>query len=355
MKALMKTCLIASASFLALTTPTALAQEKVAAAPEKWDPDYEPPRMPDGTPSFAGVWSKASLTVLERGSQFDDLVIAPAEARAIEQGNAQRREAADQPSDPDAGAPEAGNNPGGYNSFWTDPGTNIGVIDGEFRSSWIIDPADGKIPYTEAGQKEAFDARQESRENFDDPEIRMAGERCTVGFGSTGTPPMLNVLYNNHIQFFQDDDVIAVLAEMNHNARMVRMNDDPLSAEMNPWLGDSVGHWEGDTLVVKTTNFHPQNSVRSAIRHYLYLQPDSEVVERFTRVADDVIHYEFTVTDPDLFTQPWTAEMPLWRTDENIYEYACHEGNYALPGILAGARRKEMEAVQMEKSDQADG
>lgn len=341
--------LMSVAGCLALTLP-ALAQDQEPTAPPKWDKTYEPPRLPDGTPSFEGVWSKASLTVLERSPQFKSLAIEPAVARAIEQGRAAASERANQPTDPDAGAPDAGSNPGGYNSFWTDPGTHMGTIDGEYRSSWIIDPADGQIPYTEAGKKEAFDARQEARENFNDPEIRMAGERCTVGFGSTGAPPMLNVLYNNNMQFFQAPEMVSILVEMNHNARMIRMDAEHRSAQLSPWLGDSIGHWEGDTLVVETTNFHPQNSVRSAIRHYLYLQPDSLVEERFTRVADDVIHYEFTVTDPDLFTQPWKGEMPLWKAEGPIYEYACHEGNYALPGILAGARRKEAEAAAKSSS-----
>ncbi|MAK59897.1 MAG: hypothetical protein CMK09_02855 [Ponticaulis sp.] len=346
MKSLLKTCLAATASLLVLTTPSATANDAAPAGPEKWDPNYEPPRMPDGTPSFDGVWSKASLTVLERTPQFDELVISPAAAQAIESGRAQAMEAANRPSDPDAGAPPAGSNPGGYNSFWTDPGTSIGVVNGEYRSSWIVDPADGKIPYSEAGRKEAMDARTEMRENFSNPEVRSAGERCTVGFGSTGAPPMLNVLYNNHVQFFQAPEVVSILVEMNHNARMVRMNADYREGENYQWLGDSIGRWEGDTLVVTTTNVHPQNSVRSAIRHYVYLQPDSVVEERFTRVADDTMLYEFTVTDPDLFTQPWKGEMPLWKTDEQIYEYACHEGNHALPGILAGARRKEAIAAE---------
>ena len=346
MSASLKACLLATAIATGLVAAPTFAQTDEVSAPASWDPEYSPPRMPDGTPSFEGVWSKASLTVLERTPQFDGLVVEPAKARAIESGRAAAMERANEASDPDAGAPPAGSNPGGYNSFWTDPGTNIGVIDGEFRSSWIIDPVDGKIPYTEAGQKEAFDARQEARENFNDPEIRMAGERCTVGFGSTGAPPMLNVLYNNHVQFFQTPEVVSILVEMNHNARMIRIGEDFREDAMAQWLGDSVGEWDGDTLVVTTTNFHPSNSVRSAIRHYVYLQPDSVVEERFTRVADDAIHYEFTVTDPDLFSQPWKGEMPFWRTDEQIYEYACHEGNHALPGILAGARRKEALAAE---------
>jgi hypothetical protein len=152
---------------------------------------------------------------------------------------------------------------------------------------------------------------------------------------------MLNVLYNNHIEFYQKPDRIAILVEMNHNTRMVRINEEHRPDAMRQWLGDSVGHWEGDTLVVNTTNFHPDNSPRSAIRHYLYLSPDAKVEERFTRVSDNTILYEFTVEDPEIFTQPWKAQMPLWKAEGPIYEYACHEANYSLPGILAGARREE--------------
>ncbi len=313
-------------------------------APQAWDPDYEPPRMADGTPSFAGVWSKASLTVLERTPQFSDLVIAPAVARAIENGQAMAIEASQGPTDPNAPPPEAGQDVGGYNTFWMDMGERIGVVNGEYRSSWIVDPADGKVPYSENGQN-ALQAAIASR-TFDDPEARSAGERCTVGFGSSGGPPMLNVLYNNHVQFFQTADVVSILVEMNHNARMIRLNETHRAPEMQQWLGDSIGHWEGDTLVMETTNFHPDNLYRGAIRHRILLEEDTIVEERFTRVADDVIFYEFTVNDPDLFTQPWRGEMPLWAAEGPIYEYACHEGNYSLPGILAGARREERLAAE---------
>lgn len=340
-----------AAGIVMLSAPAAIAQDAEPAGPPAWDPNYEPPRMPDGTPSFAGIWSKASLTVLERVPQFSDLEVSPAVAIAIEQGREAQMEASRQPTDPNEGAPEAGAGVGGYNTFWMDPGAHFGVVDGQIRSSWIVEPADGKIPYSEEGRAEAMAAREEARENFDDPEVRMAGERCTVGFGSTGTPPMLNVLYNNHVQFFQTPDTVSILAEMNHNARMVRIGEEHRGPALRQWLGDSVGHWEGDTLVVETTNFHPSNSVRSAIRHYVYLQPDTMVEERFTRVADDTIFYEFTVTDPDLFTQPWRGEMPLWRTEGPIYEYACHEGNYSLPGILAGARRQEALAAEAAEAE----
>ena len=341
--ALKKLCAAGALSVLACgTASNCLAQD----APPSWDPQYEPPRMPDGTPSFAGVWSKASLTVLERTPQFADLIIAPAVARAIENGQAAAMEASRGPTDPDAPAPEAGQNVGGYNTFWMDPGDRIGIVDGEYRSSWIVDPTDGQVPYSDAGQAAMRAAM--GRRSFDDPEVRSAGERCTVGFGSTGGPPMLNVLYNNHVQFYQTENVVSILVEMNHNARMVRLNESHRSPEMRQWLGDSVGHWEGDTLVVETTNFHPGNLVRGAIRHRLYMQEDTVVEERFTRVADDVIFYEFTVTDPDIYDQPWRGEMPLWAAEGPIYEYACHEGNYSLPGILAGARREEALAREAE-------
>ena len=175
-------------------------------APAKWDPNYEPPRLSNGKPSFAGIWSKASLTTLERTEDWPNLVLTPEEARIIEAGNAAFMAAGDAPTDPDEGAPKAGEDPGGYNSFWFDQGEHLGVVDGEYRSSWIVDPADGKLPYSENGRKILGAWFAKSRGNFDDPEIRPNGERCTVGFGSSGTPPMLNVLYNNHIQFYQQAD-----------------------------------------------------------------------------------------------------------------------------------------------------
>ncbi len=332
---------------LSLAAPIAAHVQSIQ-APEKWDPDYEPPRMPDGTPSFDGVWSKSSLTTLERPDNFDELVIPPAVAQGLERRNAQMAEASNLPTDPNEGAPEAGQGVEAYNTFWMDPGTHYGVINGEYRSSWVVDPADGKLPYSEDGRKRigANRARRASSGSADHPEQRSSGERCTVGFGSSGAPPMLNVLYNNNIQFFQAPDVVSILVEMNHNARMVRLGGEYRTDDLHQWLGDSIGHWEGDTLVVETTNFHPEHSMRGAIRHFMYLEPDTVVEERFTRVADDVIFYEFTVTDPDLFTQPWKGEMPLWKAEGPIYEYACHEGNYSLPGILAGARREEAEAAE---------
>ena len=313
------------------------------AAGEKWDPAYEPPRTADGHPSLEGTWTNASLTTLERPSQFPNLVVDEKSAVAMAEFRRQMTEQGSQPTDPDAPAPESGNNVGGYNTFWMDPGDRVAKVDGEYRSSWIVDPADGKLPLTAKGKEMlTTTAGEESLfDDFDNPEVRSAGERCTVGFGSTGGPPMLNVLYNNHYQFVQTPETVAIRVEMNHNTRLVRLADEHLPGSMPGWLGDSVGNWDGDTLVVKSTNFHPGNTLRTAIRHRLYLSPDAEVVERFQRVSDDEIFYRFTVTDPEIYTQPWTGEMVLTLDDKPMYEYACHEGNYAMPGILAGARRQE--------------
>ena len=152
---------------------------------------------------------------------------------------------------------------------------------------------------------------------------------------------MLPVLYNNNYQFIQTPDQVLILVEMNHSVRNIRLDAEPLPEMIRPWMGDSIGHWEGDTLVVRTTQFHPQQDLRLAIKHQVMMSKDSVVEERFTRVSDTEIHYSFTITDDSLYSQPWTGEQTLRSTEGPIYEYACHEGNYALPNILSGARQEE--------------
>ena len=332
--------IMASAGFLILAlTQSATAQMT------PWDPDYEPPRMNDGTPSFQGIWTNASLTVLERDERFPGLIIPDQVADAIATGAMAQKNADLEPTDPDAPAPEAGGRGvGGYNTFWMDYGNSVARIDGKARSSWLVEPADGKLPWSKDGKALLDKLRVQFQTNMDDPEVRTAGERCTVGFGSTGGPPMLNVLYNNHYQFVQSPDTVAILVEMNHNTRLIRIDEEHQPAALNRWLGDSVGHWEGDTLVVHTTNFHPGNLYRGAIRHRIIISEDGDVEERFTRVADDAIFYEFTVTDPKVYDQSWKGEMVLMAAEGPIYEYACHEANYSLPGILGGARKAERDA-----------
>jgi hypothetical protein len=319
-----------AASLIALTMAApALAQEA-----------YQPPRTADGKPDLHGFWTNVSLTSLERSGQFKSLVIPEADARRIEAQRAAANARGNERTDPNSGAPRAGQDVGGYNNFYVDAGTHYGKIKGEIRSSWIVDPANGRIPYTPEGKKKFDDSLSFVRNTFDGPETRPMAERCLVGFGSTGGPPMINVMYNNTYQFVQTPDYLVIMVEMNHDARIIPLNDR-LDMSQPQWLGRSKGRWEGDTLVVETTNFHPGESLRTFFQNSYMLSPDAKVTERFTRVANDQILYEFTVNDPKLFSQVWKAEMVFSTSKQPAYEYACHEGNHSLPGILAGARRNE--------------
>ena len=317
------------------------ASAAMAAEPPQW----RAPRTADGVPDLQGNWTNASLTSLERDAMFKGkATMSDAEAADFERNNmfAQYSAQDAKPSDPDAKA-TAETDPGAYNAFWLDPGTRLAKVRGEHRTSFIVEPNDGKVPYTKAG-RDAFNAAR-MRMNFDGPETRALGERCLMGFGSTGGPPMLPDVYNNNYQIVQTRDAIMILVEMVHDARIIRLNGKHLPSHITPWLGDSVGRWDGDTLVVETTNLNPGQKAHYGIKQQFYLPPTGKVTERFTRVAADEILYEFTVEDPQAYTQPWKAEVPLRATKDQLYEYACHEGNYALPGILAGARKQEREAA----------
>ena len=305
---------------------------------------WEVPRTDYGVPDLQGVWTSASITTLERESALGNTLIVDAEeARQIEQNAALNvlAEADNAPSDPDRAPPTDGDTDAGYNAFWIDPGTRLAQIDGQYRTSWIVEPENGQLPYTQAAGMAFMEYGQST--GYDGPEQRPLGERCMVGFGSSGGPPMLPVLYNNNLQLVQNEDYVMIVVEMNHDARIIRLDSEHLGDEFSPWLGDSVGHWDGDTLVVETVNFHPQQSFRFAIKHVLYMPSTAKVTERFTRIGPDEILYEFTVEDDSAYTQPWTAQIPFRTAEGSLYEYACHEGNYALPGILAGARREERE------------
>ena len=310
---------------------------------------YHTPRNAFGQPDVSGIWTNASLTQLERPAQMKGLVMTPAQAAAIETGNAQRRSFGDRPTDPNAPPPVKGTDPGGYNGFWIDAGTKVGAIKGELRSSWLVEPADGKLPYSAEGRRLYMAEVNKIQTNFDGPEARQLAERCLMGFGSTAGPPMLNVLYNNTYQIQQSKDYVAIVVEMNHDARIIRLTERThLPAAVRRWMGDSVGWWEGDTLVVETTNFNPGESLRPGIPTTIFVSKDAKVTERFTRVSPTQILYAFQVEDPGVYTQTWRAEMPLNASKGPIYEYACHEGNYALPGILRGARVAEAAGKKVE-------
>jgi hypothetical protein len=300
--------------------------------------DYRVPRLPDGTPDLQGVWTNATATPMERAPELGERrAFTEQEAAAISKAAIAAVEADAAPSDPNKKIEAISSLPpvGNYNLFWTDRGMTVANINGEWRTSMIIEPSNGRIPpLTAAGQQRL--AARSARNPNDGPEGRALGERCLLSFGSLSGPPMLPTMYNSYYQIVQSPDYVMILAEMVHDARIIRIQDHHLPSGIRKWMGDSIGHWEGDTLVIETRNFRPEQSFRGS-------SENAVVTERFTRVAKDKIVYRFTVEDPTTFTSSFTGELPFITVDANIYEYACHEGNYALPGILSGAREAEKE------------
>jgi hypothetical protein len=291
------------------------------------------PRTPDGRPDLQGIWTNATITPMERPAQFSGKLTASDEdaAKYEKQNNDnlygdRRSENAEQDRDH------------AYNALFFDRGTELARVDGVKRTSLIIDPPDGKIPaLTPAAQKRNA-GRLQPLQRFDRPQDRPLGERCLLGFGSTSGPPMLPVLYNNNYQIVQTPETIMILVEMVHDVRYIHMDARPhLPSNVRQWMGDSIGHWEGDTLVADTTNFTDKTRFRGS-------DENLHVIERFTRVDPGTILYKVTIDDPTTFTKPWTLEYPFLATRGPIYEYACHEGNYAMPDILGGARLAEKAA-----------
>jgi hypothetical protein len=304
-----------------------------ASSAEEWSA----PRLAWGDPDLQGTWTNATITPLERPDEIEALVVSPAEGRRIEGLVADLYAAVD---DVPAGELEAGEDVGGYNTFWMDPGKRLAVVRGELRTSLLVEPPAGKLPFSLRGRANRLKRFWQLRK-ADDPETRLLGERCLVGFGSSGGPPMLPVLYNNHYQVVQSPGFVMILVEMNHNARIIRLGAQHRDGPIRPWLGDAVGRFEGQTLVVETTHFHPAQSFRVSLTHAFYLSPDAQVTERFTRLGAKEILYQFSVEDPENYRQVWRGELPLLAADGQIYEYACHEGNYSLTNILAGERAKD--------------
>lgn len=321
--------------------------------------EYRAPRTWGGQPDLQGVWTNSTLTPLERPTSLGNkLVLTEQEARVMELAIAKRLAAADAPSDPGTQL-KAGGDPGGYNLFWMDPGTKIAFVDGQFRSSLIVEPLNGRVPpFTPLGAKLAAEINNAASERaFEGPEGRPVGERCLAAFGNASGPPMLPVIYNSNYQIVQGPQHVMIMVEMPHDARIIHLDGARLPDAIRPWLGHSVGHWEGDTLVVETSQFNPQQYFQIGVGAIYRRAPTSlqlKVVERFTRTGPTSIRYEFKVEDPEIFTSPWRGEMPLHQMPTPIYEYACHEGNYALPGILAGAREEE-KAANANRGERAAG
>ena len=289
---------------------------------------WTPPRTPDGEPDLQGFWTNATITPFERPPEFAAKQFLTAEeAAAVEQQVVQTR--VDR-------APPPGDT-GGYNEFWFDRGTKVVQTR---RTSLVVDPADGRIPpLTPEAQARMDNARAAARQHpADGPESRSLPERCILW--PTAGPPMLPSGYNNMYQIVQTPGYVMILTEMIHDARIIPLDGRPhILPNIRQWMGDSRGHWEGNTLVVETTNFSNKTSFRGASEHM-------HLVERFTRTDPETVLYQFTVDDPEAFTKSWSVEIPMTKTEGPLFEYACNEGNYSLTDILDGARADERKAVE---------
>jgi len=293
-----------------------------------------PPRTAWGHPDLQGVWDFATITPMERPKELaEKAVLTDAEAaefekRTLEQRNPDRRDGGSQA---DVGR--------AYNRFWWDYGTSVV---GTKRTSLVVDPPDGRIPEMTPEGKKRADLRAAVRQRIPaGPEDRNLWERCIMG-GNAG-PPMAPGPYNNNFQLFQTREYVVILNEMINDARVVPLDGRPhLPPSIRLWRGDSRGRWEGNTLVVDTTNFGDETNFRGASRNL-------HLVERFTRVAPDTLLYEFTVNDPATWTKPWSVAIPMKKTEGPIFEYACHEGNYGMFNLLAGARAEEKAAEEAKK------
>lgn len=375
-------------TFLLRYSPLLLAFIATVAEAQQHAPGYAPPRTSWGAPDVQGVWSNASVTDMQREPGFPQLVLTPEEAALMEgrdyYNNSTREEL--KPSDTSDTRLLDGSDlisGGGYNSVWIDQGSNVARVKGTLRSSWIVEPADGLIPYKDPARRnggpglggsssialaaEDYTAKTSASDksklsiggpiapnplrgggigSYDNPETRPASERCLVGFGSAGGPVMSNVIYNNRYQIVQTPTHAMILVEMVHDARIIPLFGSADEARrsfqpdvITPWLGDSVGWYEGDALVVETRNANP---VQRGL-----ITGAGKVTERFSRWSADQVTYEFSVEDDVLYAQPWRGEMSLNAT-QPWFEYACHEGNHSLFGILAGARRQERDGLIVE-------
>jgi hypothetical protein len=316
-------CVAALVATLPLTEASLAGQQRSAAAKTSTvRKAWAPPKTSWGEPDLQGIWSYATVTPLERpAAQADRELLTETETAALNEDaeNGPDRRAADAATDVAAA----------YNAFWWDRGKSTG------RTSLIVDPANGKLPplTTEGQRRRAARTAYQQAHPGDSWTDRPLAERCLVYHG---VPP-LPTGYNNNYQILQTPKLVAILDENIHDVRMIPLDGRPhLPAHLRQWNGDSRGHWEGDTLVVETTNYSLQTTLRFPAA------PETlRAIERFTRVAPDVIDYQFTIDDPTTYTRPWSAVLPMKRIKGPIYEYACHEGNYAMAGMLRGYRVEE--------------
>ena len=358
----LKAALMAAAVSICLVPIVAPAQQPAPAAKA-----YKAPRLSNGLPDINGVWTNATITPLERSADYGNrLVMTPEELRKVEQAEAEYIAEGDKPTNPNFTIADLPVNCGrgfsgvncGYNRGWTDPGSTVMRVNGEPRTSFITSTPNGRVPAPKAGAQAAGRggggagagrggaapaaggaAAPARMGQFDNPEQRGLGERCIMSFGSSAGPVMLPLLYNNNYKIVQSKDSVGIWVEMVHDVRVIRIGDKHRTDGIRPLMGDSIGWYEGDTLVAETTNFPQRQGLRGAWE-------DLKVTERFTRRGPDRLLYQFKVEAPSMWDTAWGGEYEFKATKGEIYEYACHEGNYALEGILAGARNDEAVAAR---------
>ena len=339
-------CLATVCTLVALVVPApvAVAGQGRSAASDGWTA----PVTSWGDPDLQGIWDFRTITPMERPAELAGKAVLTAEEAADFEARENRRLNRDL-VDPEVGgaiyppASQGGVVP--YNEFWYDRGN---ALVEDRRTSLIVDPPDGRIPALTAAAAERTAARSEylSEHPADSWHDRSLGDRCILGFNAG--PPMVPSAYNNNVQLLQTPDHVVILNEMVHNARIVPLDGRP-HGTIRQWAGDSRAHWEDTTLVVETRGFGDLVGFRGGATANLH------VVERFTLVGADSLRYEFTLEDPETWTRPWTAVVPMKRTPGPMFEYACHEGNYAMDGILAGARAEERAAAEAERSTVVSG
>lgn len=346
------------AAALSFATEAAAAQAVRPQAAPAAKAGWKTPRNSFGQPDLSGYWSNATLTPLARNRRISDKpFLSAVEAKSLEGLWAKALADSDQPTDPNTSTEQlqanftksklseirpdfvaAGGDTGGYNTAWIDPGTQLVEINGEYRTSILTTP-DGQ-PLARKPGAPAPRGFGQRRDNYDSYESRSLGERCITGFGRNSGPPMLpNGFYNNNYQIVQTPGAVAIQVELIHDVRLIRLNAAHRTDGLRPQMGDSIGRWEGDTLVVETTNIPEQQQFMGSWKNL-------KVTEWFTRLSPSKILYRFQMEDPETWDRPWGGEYTFQPLKGIIYEYACHEGNYALPGILAGARQAEKAAVQ---------
>ena len=336
-----------------------VALASVRAAEAQSNASWTVPRTADGQPDLRGVWDFRTLTPLQRPEERADQAVLTAEQVAeIEAASVRRAAQADLPSDVRTEPLPAGQNVGGYNNFWFDRGA--GVV-GDRRTSLIIEPRDGRVPPLRHDARHQIGSLGDDLPSdrpiryraggagVDDPEDRGLAERCILGFNSG--PPMLPGGYNQNMQLFQTPDHVVILNEMVHDSRIIPLDGRPhLPGDLRQWMGDGRGYWEGDTLVVETMNFTDKTaSFNPSVMVAMGNGTNLRLIERFTRVDEDILSYEYSVYDRTTFTRSFSAEIPMRRGAAPLFEYACHEGNYGLLNILRGARDDELAAAATSK------